>query len=89
MKFITKIEKNDVWVSDENNDPVPGIEFYISTIRNRETWDDSMVYIYYNCIDGTWFGTSVDEILESKDLNEETLNWYIDKFNLRAQIFDK
>lgn len=85
MKTVTKIDKNtNVWVSDKNSDPVPGIEFSFDINHGMTTEE---VYIYYNCIDGTWFGEHI-AYGEWLDLDDDTLKWYIDKYDLKARIHD-
>lgn len=80
---MTKIVKNtNVLVSDKNGDPVPGIEFAF-TINHLMSTEE--IYIYYNCIDGTWFGERI-AYGEWLDLDDDTLEWYIDIYNLKARI---
>lgn len=82
---MTKIYKNaNVLVSDKNGDPVPGIEFSFDINHTMSTEE---IYIYYNCIDGTWFGERIS-YGEWLDLDDDTLNQYIDKYNLKARIHD-
>lgn len=85
MKTVTKINKNtNVWVSDRNGDPVPGIEFYF-TITYRGVTET--ICIYYNCVDGPWFGINIG-YEEPFDLDDAVVNSYVNKFNLKARIHD-
>lgn len=83
MKTIAKINKNtNVWVSDRNGDPVPGIEFSFEIRTEIATKE---IYIYYNMIDRTWFGESIS-YGEWHDLDDETVKYYVDAYNLKGML---
>lgn len=85
MHTVTKIQKNtDVWVSDKNDDPVPGIEFSfeIKTLLSTEE-----IYIYYNTIDNVWFGEQI-HCGEWTDIPEDELKDYIDAYDLKARLYN-
>lgn len=87
MKTVTKVYKNtNVWVADENGDPVPGIEFYFTITDERGVQET--IGIYYNCIDRIWFGIKIG-YEERFDLDNKIVEYFVDKFNLKARIFDE
>lgn len=82
-KTITHVKMNyNVWVSDKNGDPVPGIEFYFT---KRTELCEEEIYIYYNMIDGTWFGESIS-YGEWFDLDDKTVQYYIDAYDLKGMV---
>lgn len=85
MPAITHINVNrNVWISDEKGNPDPGVEF---SFEIRTGWVAKEIYIYYDLIEGTWIGDTI-EYDEWKDLSEEEVSNYVESYGLKGMLYD-